>query len=78
MQRQKACQKDIQNFIAAREEWKSRQKILLEEENERIKAFVEMQTQRELKLQQDVQRKWEARAQINDYLARKLYDNQVI
>ncbi|XP_026276472.1 meiosis-specific nuclear structural protein 1-like [Frankliniella occidentalis] len=77
MQRQKACQKDIENFIVAREEWKEKQKLQQEEENKRIQAFVEMQTQRELKLQQEVQRKWEAKAQINDFLARKLYDEQM-
>ncbi|XP_034234346.1 meiosis-specific nuclear structural protein 1-like [Thrips palmi] len=77
MLRQKACQKDIESFIAAREEWKERQKLMQEEENARIKAFVEMQTQRELKLQQEIQRKWEAQAQINDYLARKLYEEQM-
>ncbi|KAJ1520736.1 hypothetical protein ONE63_003831 [Megalurothrips usitatus] len=77
MERQKACQKDIENFVSAREEWIERQKLLLEEENKRIQAFVEMQTQRELKLQQEVQRKWEAKSQINDYLARKLYEEQM-
>ncbi|KAK3907432.1 Meiosis-specific nuclear structural protein 1 [Frankliniella fusca] len=77
MQRQKACQKDIENFIAAREEWKEKQKLQQEIENKRIQAFVEMQTQRELKLQQEVQRKWEAKSQISDFLARKLYKEQM-
>lgn len=77
MQRQKACQKDIENFLAAQEKWKLRQKLQQEEENKRIKAFVEMQTQRECQLQQESQRKWETQAQINDYLSRKLYDEHV-
>ena len=77
MQRQRACQKDIENFLAAQKMWKERQKLQQEEENRRIQAFVEMQTQRERHLQEEMQRKWETQAQINDYLSRKLYKDHV-
>lgn len=69
MSKRKATQKYIQEFKAAREEWKQLERARMEEENRQILAFAKLQERREGERMESKKAKEDAMARVQNALA---------
>ena len=69
LEKQRATQEYIRDFIRKREEWKEHERQLMEEENRRILEFSHQQQAREDERMADLREKEEAKARVQAQLA---------